>query len=59
MLTVNQVADKLGVTPSLVRRFCRDGRLKAQKIGRDWLIDKRSLDSFSGKPRKAGRPYVR
>ena len=56
LLTTAQAADRLNISESLVRRYCRDGRLKAQRIGRDWLIEESDLDQFQQKPRKAGRP---
>lgn len=28
-----------GVTPQYVRRLCRQGRIKASRPGRDWIIE--------------------
>ena len=56
LLTTTQAADWLGITESLVRRYCRDGRLRGQKLARDWLIEKDDLEQFAQKPRKVGRP---
>ena len=56
LLTTTQAADWLGVTESLVRRYCRDGRLEATKLGRDWFIVESDLEHFAQKPRKVGRP---
>ena len=53
-LTTEQVAEKLGVTPRRVRALITSGRLKAKRIGRDWMIDSRQLAKFTPKP--PGRP---
>jgi excisionase family DNA binding protein len=53
-LTTEQVAQRLGVTPRRVRALVTAGRLKAKKIGRDYLIDSRDLAKFT--PLPPGRP---
>jgi len=42
------------VTQSRVRAMIDSGRLKAIKVGREWLIDPKDLDAV--KDRKVGRP---
>jgi excisionase family DNA binding protein len=39
-----------------VREYLREGRIKAQKIGRTWIVQERDLRAFMAKPRKPGRP---
>lgn len=56
MLSTKQAASQLGITQQLVRRYCEQGRIKAEKVGRDWVMTQAALDSFSRKPRKTGRP---
>lgn len=46
MLSVNEVAIKLNLTPQQVRNLCRDGKLKSEKIGRTWIINPKTIDSF-------------
>jgi excisionase family DNA binding protein len=53
-LTTEQVAERLGITPRRVRALITAGRLKAKKIGRDYLIDSRDLAKFT--PLPPGRP---
>ena len=53
-LTTQQVAQRLGITPRRVRALITAGRLKAKKIGRDYLIDSRDLAKFT--PLPPGRP---
>lgn len=45
-LTIDQVADKLGVHPKTIRRYISSGRISAQKIAGSWRINPESLDSF-------------
>ena len=38
-LTINEVAEKWGITPRRVRVLCKTGRIKgASKLGREWAI---------------------
>lgn len=56
-LTTNEAAERLNVSPARVRRLVLDGRLRAQKFGRDLVFDEADLASFErlkgGRPRKA------
>lgn len=53
-ITTEQAAARLGITPRRVRALITAGRLKAKKIGRDYVIDTRQLDKFI--PLPPGRP---
>lgn len=55
LLTVKQAAKVIGICPSLVRRYCNDGRLPAQFLG-VWLIFKSDAEDFAKHPRLPGRP---
>lgn len=55
-LTATEVASELGITISLVHRYCRDGRIVAQRFGNQWEIGRAQLNRFKNMPRKAGRP---
>lgn len=54
LLTANQAAEILGVDGSRVRVLIRQGRLPAQKIGRDWVIMEPDFEFVI--VRKPGRP---
>lgn len=54
LLTVNEAAAHLGLAASTVRAMCARGKLPAQRIGRDWLINRADLDTLQRKP--AGNP---
>ncbi|MBT2207026.1 excisionase family DNA-binding protein [Actinomadura sp. NEAU-AAG7] len=42
-ISVRTAAEDMGASPEYVRRLCRDGRLRARRVGRTWLIDPTSL----------------
>lgn len=43
MLTTKQVATELGISARRVLALIHAGRLKAVKVGRDWLINEHDL----------------
>ncbi len=53
-LTTDQVAERLGITPSRVRVLIRSGRLPAQRFGRAHVINENDLSLVA--ERKPGRP---
>jgi len=54
LLSANDAAKILGVHHSRVRVLIREGRLKAQKVGRAWVILEKDLKKL--KILKRGRP---
>lgn len=44
-ISTSEAADTLGATTSYVRQLCRAGAVSARRPGRDWLIDRASLDA--------------
>jgi excisionase family DNA binding protein len=53
-LTTNDAAEKLGVSRRRVIALITSGRLPAQKIGRDYLIQEQDLGFVAD--RRPGRP---
>jgi excisionase family DNA binding protein len=49
ILTVEDVSAFLNLKETTIRKFIRDGKLKAQKIGKQWRISKEHLDTFVGR----------
>ncbi|MCX8454673.1 helix-turn-helix domain-containing protein [Paenarthrobacter ureafaciens] len=43
-LTALEAADLLGCTDRAIRKACTEGRLRAVKFGKTWLIDAQDLD---------------
>ena len=50
LLTVDQVAAQLGVHVKTARRYVRDGRLKAVRIGKQYRIAPADLAALTGQP---------
>lgn len=57
MLTTKQAGERLSVGVRRVHQFIEEGRLPAQKVGRDYLIKESDLKPLSG--RKVGRPSTK
>jgi excisionase family DNA binding protein len=48
LFTPEQVATKLGLHVKTVRRYIRDGELKAVKVGKRYRVTAKALEAFSG-----------
>jgi excisionase family DNA binding protein len=56
MLTTKQAAEQLQTSRRIVQRLIAQGRLKATKYGRDYLINPRDLDAVRNRPSGKHRP---
>jgi excisionase family DNA binding protein len=58
LLTTKEVADRLGVTVRRVQALIQAGRLPAQKVGRDFLIQEKDIrlveERNPGRPKASG-----
>jgi excisionase family DNA binding protein len=54
LLTTSETAKRLGVTVGRIHQLIQEGRLPAEKMGRDYFIDSKDLKLV--KNRKPGRP---
>ncbi|HYF48883.1 MAG TPA: helix-turn-helix domain-containing protein [Planctomycetota bacterium] len=54
LLTTEQAAERLGVSPQRVRMLIKEERLPATRLGRDWLVNEKDLKLVA--VRKPGRP---
>ncbi len=57
-LKLNQVAQELGRSLEQVRRYVREGKLPAKKLGMQWFVTRRDLDSFRGAGSKPSQQEV-
>lgn len=56
LVTVDWVAEQLGISMSRVRLHARSGNLKGFKIGQVWVFRKTAVSKFATRPRFPGRP---
>ena len=54
MYTTTEAARALGLSPSTLRWQIKNGRIKARKNGRDWLISVEEVDRYRRDVRKDG-----
>jgi DNA (cytosine-5)-methyltransferase 1 len=45
MKSVEELSDKLSVTPQLIRKRIRDGIIKADLVGKTWVLDEKQFDN--------------
>jgi len=50
MLTVPEAAKRVGRNPETVRRWIREGKLRASKVGTQHVIEEEDLDGFLNEP---------
>jgi len=46
MLSVKEVAEKLGITTWMVNKFLNEGTLKGYKFGGLWRIEEKHLEEY-------------
>lgn len=56
MLTVPQAARRIGRNPETVRRWIREGKLTARKVGTQHVIEEGDLDAFDPAERRSELP---
>ena len=56
IFTTDEAADYLGLSDVTICLYCRQGRIKAERLGNSWIIEKKDLDDFKRKPRPVGNP---
>ncbi len=61
-LTVKETSERLGITASLVTRYCREGRFDKSKavgaisLGKQWVVMHWAIEEFEKIPRERGNP---
>lgn len=61
-LTVKEASERLGITASLVTRYCREGRFDKGKdvgaisLGKQWVVMLWAIEEFEKIPRERGNP---
>ena len=55
-LTLAAAEKAYGLTASTLRVFLNAGKLRGRKVGRDWLVDPRSIEEYMAGRSARGRP---
>jgi len=50
LFSVDDLAAKLHVTKLTIRTYCREGRLRARKVGNRWFVSEESLREYFNTP---------
>lgn len=58
MLTTSEAAEILGITPRRVIALIESGDLIAERFGRQWMVDERSVTTRATSPKLSGRPKL-
>jgi len=53
-LSIEEVADLLGVNYQLIYRLVRSGELPAARLGRVYRVDRRDLDAYLSRAKQSG-----
>jgi len=59
LYSAEQVAELLNLHVKTVRRYLRDGRLKAKRIGKEYRVTRAALEEFAGQLQPAEKPVAR
>jgi excisionase family DNA binding protein len=57
-LTTNEIAEKVQLTRQRITQLIHDGIIKAEKMGRDWVIDESQISVIRNLPDNRGK-YTR
>lgn len=46
IVSINEAASKLGISPQQVRNLCRSGKIECMRVGSTWAVDEAQLENF-------------
>lgn len=58
-ITTSEAAKIIGCSRRHAGHLCINGELLAQRIGRDWLVDRASAEAYRDREVARGRPRTR
>ncbi len=56
LMNTSEAADLLGLSVGRVRQLAIDGKLRGERVGRDWVFVRSVVEEFARRPRRRGRP---
>lgn len=56
LCSVERAGQIIGVDASLIRRYCRTGKLPAVRVDGVWVLLERDVRTYAARPRRRGRP---
>ena len=59
LMTLTEVAERVGLDTSRLRVLIGQGRLPATKYGKTWLVKESDVKEFEKEPRSPGRPATK
>ena len=59
LYTADEVAERLNLHVKTIRRYIREGRLTAKRIGKEYRVTRADLDAFAGASEPAQAPLSR
>ena len=57
-INTQEAMELSGFSGRFIRLLLEQGRIKGRKPGRDWIIDRKSLEEYVASERKKGRPRL-
>ncbi len=54
-VTTSEAAAVIGCNTSRVRQLLLAGKLRGERVGRDWLVERKSAEEYRDTERKPGR----
>ena len=57
-LDTKEASSLSGFSEVYIRKLAQRGTIKAQKVRRDWLVSRASLQEYLAKERKVGRRHL-
>jgi len=55
-MTTDEAAKLSGFTEQYIRKLIREKKIQGEKVRRDWILSRDSLEKFLATERKVGRP---
>jgi len=46
LYSIRELEKILPITPLTIRQYCREGKIKGRKIGKNWYVSKIDLEAF-------------